>query len=69
VQEPTVGDGLPPRAVLLLDLQGSDRELDEQRRMSGQDADVPVDTVRDDLGRLARPDLPLGRDDVDVEGH
>ena len=35
-------------------------------RVPGQDADVAVDGLGDDVRRLARPDHPVGRDDLDL---
>ena len=36
VEEPAVDDGALPRPVLLLDLELTDRELDQQRRVPGE---------------------------------
>src|SRR5215210_1702717 len=70
MQEAAVHDGpdLPPRG-LLLDPQRADRELDQQRGVAREDADLARHAARDHHLRRARPDLTLRRDDVDVDRH
>ena len=38
----------------------------EHRLVTGQDADVALDRLGDDVGRLARPHHAVGRDDLDL---
>ena len=47
-----------------------DLAVDQQRqdrRVAAQDADVAVDGAGDDHRRLARPDLAVGRDELDLQ--
>src|SRR3954451_2053349 len=68
VQEAAVDDraGL---AALDQHAERADRELDKQRRVATEDADLAVDATRDELLDVACPDLADRRDDVHLDGH
>jgi hypothetical protein len=69
VQEPAVHDGPEHLPALLLDPERADGELDQQRGVPREDADLSGNPPRDHHLRVARPDLALRRDDVNIHGH
>jgi hypothetical protein len=69
VQEPPVDDRDVPRVGLVLDPERADRQPDQQRGVAVQDANLAFRPTRDDLDRGAGPDLAIGGDERDLQGH
>ena len=69
MEEAAVDDRDQPRAVLQLHPQRRDRELHQQRGVPPQDPDHPVRAVGHEHLNVARPQLLLGRDQMDLDRH